>query len=91
MGNPLPSADWQVVVSDPLQQIAVLGFYFLIDVLCHVLMFVHRLSFSISAVFVSIKECMHIKNIEGIEEEVCRLWQYIDYRSLCSPARGKEM
>jgi hypothetical protein len=36
-------------------------------------MFVRRLSFSISAVFLSIKECMHIKNVEGIEEE------YVDY------------
>jgi len=91
MGKPLPSTDWQVVVSDPLQQIAVLAFHFLIEVLCHVLMFVHRLSFSISAVFVSIKECIHIKNIEVLEEEICRLWQYIDYRSLCSPAGSKEI
>jgi len=91
MGNPLPSADWHVVVSDPLQQIAVLGFHFLIDVLCHVLVFVHRLSFSIYAVFLSIKECMHIKIIGGIEEEICRLWQYIDYRKLLGAARGKEI
>ena len=30
---------------------------------------------------------MHIKNKEGIEEEIYRL----DYRSLCGAARGKEI
>lgn len=28
---------------------------------------------------------MHIKNIESTEEEICRLWQYIDYRGYAAP------
>jgi hypothetical protein len=68
--------------SYPLQQIAVLGFQFCV-------MFVHSLSFSISAVFLSLKECIHIKNMESIGEEIRRPWKCLDDRSTGGSAQRK--